>query len=104
MIFTILGRLLKSRKLLMTKPWSHNSIISSLDIIAKLETSDKNSAEEMWIHPQKLKLWIFHCNQDEIIKIKKAADDILKTSWDTLSYEGSEIISFVLQVCDDILV
>ena len=78
--------------------------MSSLDLITKIETSDKNSAEEMWIHPQKLKLWIFHCDQNEIMEIKKAAEDILYNTWDTLSYEGSDIIRYIVKVCDDILV
>ena len=104
-VFPILGELFISYKeLLMAKSWSYNSIISSLDIITKIETTDKNSAEEMWIHPQKLKLWIFHCDQNEIMEIKKAAKDILNNSWNTLSYEGSDIVRYIVKVCDDILV
>lgn len=86
------------------KPWDHEHIISSLDIIAEIEDVDYVFLEKRWLDKNNLKLSIFKCETLGIQDIKSAADKILENQSDTLSNHAYWLIWYVAKVCDDILI
>ena len=86
------------------KPWDHEHIISSLDIIAEIEEANSTFLERRWLDENSLKLSIFKCKTLGIQDIKSAADKILENQSDILSDNAYWLIKYVAKVCDDILI
>ena len=83
--------------------WDYDSIIDWLNTVTEASDTGESLLVEKWITQQRLKLSIFHCEQEDIRSIKKIAQDILTSKEYILSDEGLWIIKHAIEVCNHII-